>query len=136
DEGKVAELVVVDPDQTGLDVVGPVSARIMRRYGHPARLRWTGSLDDGLDGAGAVLLQLRVGGQAARQRDETWPLEYDCIGLETTGAGGLAIGLRTVPVVLVIAQLVPQRSAADTSLIDFPLPLSPVTRVRLGSSVI
>ena len=47
-----------------------------------------GDLDDGLDGAGAVLIQLRVGGQAARDRDETWPLDYGRIGQETTGAAG------------------------------------------------
>ena len=104
DDVKVTELVLVDPDQARLEVVGPVSARIMRRQGHPARLRWTTGLDEGLDGAGAVVLQLRVGYQAARQRDETWPLEYGCIGQETTGAGGLAKALRTVPVVLDIAE--------------------------------
>jgi 6-phospho-beta-glucosidase len=130
---KVTELVLVDPDQARLDVVGPVSARIMRRYGHPARLRWTGSLDDGLDGAGAVLLQLRVGGQAARQRDETWPLEYDCIGQETTGAGGLAKALRTVPVVLDIAERARQRSAADAWIIDFTNPVGIVTRALLDA---
>ena len=82
---KVTELVLADPDEGRLAVVGPVSARIMARYGHPARLRWTTSLDEAVDGAGAVLLQLRVGGQAARQRDETWPLECGCVGQETTG---------------------------------------------------
>jgi len=105
DDIKVEELVLVDPDETRLSVVGPVSSRIMRTYGHPAQLAWTTNLDEGLDGAGAVLLQLRVGGQAARQRDETWPLEYGCIGQETTGAGGFAKALRTVPVVLDIALL-------------------------------
>ena len=100
---KVSELVLVDPDEGRLAVVGPVSARIMRALGHPASVRWTTSLDDGLDGAGAVLLQLRVGGQAARHRDETWPLECGGVGQETTGAGGLAKALRTVPVVLEIA---------------------------------
>ena len=84
---KVTEMVLVDPDESRLAVVGPVSARIMKARGHPARLRWTTDLDDGLDGAAAVLLQLRVGYQAARQRDETWPLEYGCVGQETTGAG-------------------------------------------------
>ena len=74
DAVKLTELVLVDPDQARLDAVGPVSARIMRRYGHPALVRWTADLDDGLDGAGAVLLQLRIGGQAARHRDETWPV--------------------------------------------------------------
>jgi len=130
---KVTELVLVDPDQERLDVVGPVSERIMRRYGHPARLRWTASLDDGLDGAAAVLLQLRVGGQAARQRDETWPQDYGCIGQETTGAGGLAKALRTVPVVLDIAERARQRSLADAWIIDFTNPVGIVTRALLDA---
>ena len=108
----VTELVLVDPDQTRLAAVGPVSARIMRRHGHPAVVRWTDNLDDGLDGAAAVLIQLRVGGQAARNRDETWPLDYDCVGQETTGAGGLAKALRTVPLVLDIAEQARRRAAA------------------------
>src|ERR1700722_20671306 len=53
----VTELVLVDPDHTRLAAVGPVSARIMRRYGHPAVVRWTDGLDDALDGAAAVLIQ-------------------------------------------------------------------------------
>ena len=105
----------------------------MSRYGHPARLRWTSSLDEGLDGAGAVLLQLRVGGQAARQRDETWPLEYGCVGQETTGAGGLAKALRTVPVVLDIAERARQRAAADAWIIDFTNPVGIVTRALLDA---
>jgi 6-phospho-beta-glucosidase len=131
DAVKVTELVLVDPDQSRLDVVGPVSARIMRRYGHPARVRWTTGLDDGIDGAGAVLLQLRIGGQAARHRDETWPLDYDCIGQETTGAGGLAKALRTVPVVLDIAQRVRERAASGAWIIDFTNPVGIVTRALL-----
>jgi 6-phospho-beta-glucosidase len=128
---KVSELVLVDPDEERLAVVGPFAARIMRSYGHPARLRWTASLDDGLDGAGAVLLQLRVGGQAARQRDETWPLECGCIGQETTGAGGLAKALRTIPLVLQIAERARQRAAADAWIIDFTNPVGMVTRALL-----
>jgi 6-phospho-beta-glucosidase len=130
---KVEELVLVDPDEARLAVVGPFSARIMRSYGHPAQLRWTTSLDDGLDGAGAVLLQLRVGGQAARQRDETWPLEYGCIGQETTGAGGLAKALRTVPVVLDIAERAQQRALPTAWIIDFTNPVGIVTRALLDA---
>jgi 6-phospho-beta-glucosidase len=128
---KVTEVVLVDPDEGRLSVVGPVSARIMRAYGHPAALRWTTDLDDGLDGAGAVLLQLRVGGQAARHRDETWPLDCGCIGQETTGAGGLAKALRTVPVVLDIAERARRRSAKDAWIIDFTNPVGIVTRALL-----
>ena len=79
--------MLVDPDPARLAAVGPVSARIMAAHGHPARVRWTGSLDEGADGADAILFQLRIGGQAARQRDETWPLDCGCVGQETTGAG-------------------------------------------------
>jgi 6-phospho-beta-glucosidase len=131
DAVKLTELVLVDPDQARLDVVGQVSARIMRRYGHPALVRWTADLDDGIDGAGAVLLQLRIGGQAARHRDETWPLDYGCVGQETTGAGGLAKALRTVPVVLDIARRVRERAASGAWIIDFTNPVGIVTRALL-----
>jgi 6-phospho-beta-glucosidase len=128
---KVTEVVLVDPDESRLSVVGPVSARIMGRYGHPARVTWTQNLDEGLDGAGGVLLQLRVGYQAARNRDETWPLECGCVGQETVGAGGLAKALRTVPVVLDIAERARQRAASDAWIIDFTNPVGIVTRALL-----
>ena len=129
----VSELMLIDPDTTRLDVVGPFCARIMRAGGHPAPVRWTTSLDEGLDGAGAVLLQLRIGGQAARRRDETWPLEYGCIGQETTGAGGFAKALRTVPVVLDIAERARRRALAGAWIIDFTNPVGIVTRALLDA---
>jgi 6-phospho-beta-glucosidase len=133
DQVKVTEIVLVDPDETRLSVVGPFSTRIMRAYGHPAQVRWTTDTDDGLEGAGAVLLQLRVGGQAARNRDETWPLDCGCVGQETTGAGGLAKALRTVPVVLDIAERARARAAADAWIIDFTNPVGIVTRALLDA---
>jgi 6-phospho-beta-glucosidase len=129
----VSELVLIDPDAARLNVVGPFSARIMRAAGHPAPVRWTTGLDEGLDGAGAVLLQLRIGGQAARQRDETWPLEYGCIGQETTGAGGFAKALRTVPVVLEIAERARRRAVGGAWIIDFTNPVGIVTRALLDA---
>jgi 6-phospho-beta-glucosidase len=130
---KVTELALVDPDAGRLSVVGPLSARIMRRYGHPAAVTWTGDLDQGLDGAGAVLMQLRVGGQATRQRDETWPLEYGRVGQETTGAGGFAKALRTVPVVLAVAQRARERAEPGAWIIDFTNPVGIVTRALLDA---
>jgi 6-phospho-beta-glucosidase len=130
---KVGEVALVDPDEARLAVIGPFAARIMGRYGHPARVTWTTDLDSGLDGAGAVLLQLRVGGQAARHRDETWPLDHDCIGQETVGAGGLAKALRTVPVVLDIAERARRRCAGDAWIIDFTNPVGIVTRALLDA---
>src|SRR4029077_20759177 len=129
----VSELVLVDPDEGRRAVVGPVSARIMRAYGHPAAVSWTADLDEGPDGRGAVLLQLRVGGQAARQRDETWPLDCGCVGQETTGAGGLAKALRTVPVVLEIAERTARRADPAAWIIDFTNPVGIVTRALLDA---
>jgi 6-phospho-beta-glucosidase len=129
----VTEVVLVDPDSGRLAAVGPVSARIMRAHGHQAAVRWTTDADDGLDGAGAVLIQLRVGGQATRDRDETWPLEFRCVGQETTGAGGLAKALRTVPLVLRIADLARRRAAPGAWIIDFTNPVGIVTRALLDA---
>jgi 6-phospho-beta-glucosidase len=129
----VSELVLVDPDEHRLELVGGVSSRIMSAYGHPARVRGTTDLDDGIEGAGAVLLQLRVGGQAARHRDETWPLDCGCVGQETTGAGGLAKALRTVPIVLDIAERARERADPNAWIVDFTNPVGIVTRALLDA---
>ena len=126
----VDELVLVDPARDRLDVVGGLSRRILARRGHPARLTLTDDLDAGVAGADAVLLQLRVGGQEARRGDETWPLECGCVGQETTGAGGLAKALRTVPVVLDIADRI-RRQSPTAWIIDFTNPVGIMTRALL-----
>ncbi|MBZ6230357.1 6-phospho-beta-glucosidase [Streptomyces olivaceus] len=126
----VRELVLVDPAADRLELVGGLARRIFARQGHDGRIVTTSDLDAAVDGADAVLLQLRVGGQAARQQDETWPLECGCVGQETTGAGGLAKALRTVPVVLDIAERV-RRANPDAWIIDFTNPVGIVTRALL-----
>lgn len=126
----IEELVLVDPAPERLELVGGLARRIFAKQGHPGRIVTTDDLDAGVEGADAVLLQLRVGGQAARQQDETWPLECGCVGQETTGAGGLAKALRTVPVVLDIAERV-RRGNPDAWIIDFTNPVGIVTRALL-----
>jgi 6-phospho-beta-glucosidase len=126
----VTELVLVDPAAERLELAGGLARRILARQGHPARVVTTDDLDRGVEGADAVLLQLRVGGQAAREEDETWPLECGCVGQETTGAGGLAKALRTVPVVLDIAERV-RRTNPRAWIIDFTNPVGIVTRALL-----
>ncbi|MBM9508375.1 6-phospho-beta-glucosidase [Actinacidiphila acididurans] len=126
----VEELVLIDPAAERLELVGGLARRILARQGHPATVVTTADLDAGVADADAVLIQLRVGGQAAREQDETWPLECGCVGQETTGAGGLAKALRTVPVVLDIAERV-RRAAPDAWIIDFTNPVGIVTRALL-----
>ncbi|MGI5425891.1 6-phospho-beta-glucosidase [Streptomyces sp. CA-179760] len=126
----IEALVLMDPAEDRLALVGGLSRRIFARQGHPGRITTTTELDRAVDGADAVLLQLRVGGQAAREQDETWPLDCGCVGQETTGAGGLAKALRTVPVVLDIADRV-RRTNPDAWIIDFTNPVGIVTRALL-----
>lgn len=124
------ELVLVDPATDRLEPVAGLARRIFARQGHDGRIVTTSDLDRAVDGADAVLLQLRVGGQAAREQDETWPLECGCVGQETTGAGGLAKALRTVPVVLDVADRV-RRASPHAWIIDFTNPVGIVTRALL-----
>jgi 6-phospho-beta-glucosidase len=129
----VAELALVDPAADRLDVVGPFAARIFDHYGHPGRVTWTSDLDAGLDAASVVIIQLRVGGQAARISDETFPLDCGRVGQETTGAGGFAKALRTVPVVLDVAARARRRAAPGAWLVDFANPVGIVTRALLDA---
>ena len=107
----IDELVLLDTDPDRLDVVGGLAQRMLDRLDWTGRLQLTGDRDAALDGADFVLFQLRVGGQAARLVDETLPLQFGVIGQETTGAGGFAKAMRTVPVILELAELVARRSA-------------------------
>ena len=124
----VDELVLLDPDRDRLEAVGGLSGRILRRHGWAGDLITTDDRDRALDGADFVVIQLRVGGQAARHTDETLPIGYGCLGQETTGPGGLAKALRTVPLVLDIAEETARRAAAGAWVVDFTNPVGIVTQ--------
>ena len=129
----VSELVLHDIDPERREVVGGLARRILERQGFSGTLTITGELDRALDGAGAVMIQIRVGGQAARLRDESIPAACGCVGQETTGAGGLAKAMRTVPVVLEIAGRARALAARDAWIIDFTNPVGIVTRALLDA---
>src|SRR5215208_7546654 len=113
------------------ELVDGISQRIFSRYGYSGRLTVTTDLDQAVSDAAVVLLQLRVGGQAARAVDESLPLRCGCVGQETTGAGGLAKALRTVPVILQIAERVSRLAAEGAWIVDFTNPVGIVTRALL-----
>ena len=132
DQLPVEQLALVDPDQERLDAVGAISRRILAKQGHPGEVLTTSDVVEGVEGADAVLFQLRIGGQAARNVDETLPLDFCCLGQETTGAGGLAKALRTVPVVLDLAEQV-RKHAPNARIVDFTNPVGIVTRALLDA---
>ncbi|MGD0862854.1 MAG: 6-phospho-beta-glucosidase [Candidatus Limnocylindrales bacterium] len=129
----VDELAFLDIDRPRLDVVAGLAGRMLRRLGWSGRLTSTLDRDAALDGADFVVIQLRVGGQAARLVDETLPLRFGCIGQETTGPGGFAKALRTVPVVLDIAEAAARRAADGAWILDFTNPVGIVTQALLDA---
>jgi 6-phospho-beta-glucosidase len=129
----IDELVLHDVDPDRLEIVGGLARRMLDRRGWPGRLVLGTDRDAAIDGADFVLVQLRVGGQAARLGDETIPPRFGAIGQETTGAGGLAKALRTVPVVLELAEAVARRSAPGHWIVDFTNPVGIVTQALMDA---
>jgi 6-phospho-beta-glucosidase len=127
----VDELILQDISAERLGIVGGLAGRMTDRIGWSGRLRLATDLDEAIDGADFVLIQLRVGGQAARQVDETLPTRFGTIGQETTGAGGFAKALRTLPVILDIAERVRERAAPSAWIVDFANPVGIVTQALL-----
>ncbi|TML54137.1 MAG: 6-phospho-beta-glucosidase [Actinobacteria bacterium] len=127
------QLVLHDIDAERREVVGGLAARMLSAAGYDGELAVTDDLDEALEGASFVLIQLRVGGQTARLSDETIPLACGCIGQETTGAGGLGKALRTVPVVLQIAERARELAASDAWIVDFTNPVGIVVRGLLDA---
>ena len=127
----VDDLVLLDPNELRRDVVGGLSERILRARGWGGSFSTTADPHAALEGADFVVVQLRIGGQAARHVDETLPVGYGCLGQETVGVGGLAKALRTVPVVLELAEEMATRANPGAWLVDFTNPVGIVTQALL-----
>jgi 6-phospho-beta-glucosidase len=127
----VADLVLLDPSEERREVVGGLSERILRHRDWSGTFSTTADRDAALEGADFVVVQLRIGGQAARHIDETLPVGYGCLGQETTGAGGLAKALRTVPTVLGLAEETAARGNPGAWIVDFTNPVGIVTQALL-----
>jgi 6-phospho-beta-glucosidase len=130
---EVSDLTLHDIDAERREVVGALARRMLDGQGYTGGFELTDDLDRAVDGADYVLIQIRVGGQEARLRDETVPLACGCVGQETTGAGGFAKAFRTVPVVLEIAERVRERAADGAWIVDFTNPVGIVTRALLDA---
>jgi len=99
----VQRISLMDINSQRLEIVGGLARRMLRAAGSEIELRLCTDRREALEGADFVLTQIRVGGMQARIRDERIPLKYGVLGQETTGPGGFAKALRTIPVMLDIA---------------------------------
>ncbi len=127
-EFHVEEISMVDvaEGKSRMETVAAFCRRMMEKRSMPCRIETSLERKPAIRGARFVISQLRVGGMKARWQDERIPLKHGAIGQETTGAGGFANALRTIPVSLDIA-----RDIEDTSpgawLLNFSNPAGLVT---------
>ncbi len=129
----IDELVLLDIDAERLQIVGGLAQRMLDMLDWTGRLTCTSDRDAAIDGAAFTLIQLRVGGQAARLVDETLPPRFGVIGQETTGAGGFAKALRTVPLVLELAEVTARRGAPGAWIVDFTNPVGIVSQALIDA---
>ncbi|MCZ7583862.1 MAG: 6-phospho-beta-glucosidase [Deltaproteobacteria bacterium] len=127
----LTEVVLMDIDGERLRVVGDFAKRMVKHAGNPFKLTTTAARVEAIDGADFVLTQFRVGGQAARHEDIMLGLRHGLIGQETTGIGGMAKALRTIPVILDICADVEKR-APNAWVINFTNPSGLITEAILN----
>ncbi|NLZ83436.1 MAG: 6-phospho-beta-glucosidase, partial [Clostridiales bacterium] len=124
----VRELIFVDVPM-GEEKV-KINTQFIKRMIHKAQLNievsYTFDRKNALKDADFVMTQLRVGGLKARSKDEHIPLKYNVIGQETTGPGGFAKALRTIPVMIDICKDM-EEVCPDAWLINFTNPSGIVT---------
>lgn len=124
-------LVDIESGKEKLEIVGALANRMIKAAGVPINLHLTLDRREAIKDARFVCTQIRVGGLDARIQDEKTALAHECIGQETTGAGGFAKALRTVPVILDICKDIEELSP-EAMLINFTNPAGIVTEAVLN----
>lgn len=136
----VSELWLVDVENEEarfkLRVIADLTGRMFRKAELDVKVTTTTDRRAAIAGAAYVVSQFRVGGLAARARDDRLPLKYGVIGQETTGPGGFAKALRTIPVILEVCRDI-RELAPDAWLINFTNPSGIITEavVKHGGGV-
>ena len=123
----IAELQLFDVDSRRAQLMASLGREIAQNLGVSLRLTAANSVEEAVEDCDFVLSSLRVGGMAARARDERIAIEEGLAGQETTGPGGVAMALRTLPVALAHARIV-ERLAPKAWLINFTNPAGLITQ--------
>ncbi|MET8948982.1 6-phospho-beta-glucosidase [Streptomyces sp. NPDC004542] len=135
---RIDDVWLYDTDPARLKAMAEVLAGFADGFPDAPRVTVSTSLDEALEGSDFVFAAIRVGGLAGRMCDERVALDLNVLGQETTGPGGLAYGLRTIPVMLDIAHRV-RRLAPDAYVINFTNPAGMITEAMqsvLGDRVL
>lgn len=129
----IGEVVLYDVNRSAAELMAAIGCEIVRANRAGFRIRTAATLEDAVEGARFVLSSIRVGGIDARARDERLIIDHGLVGQETTGVGGLAMALRTVPLALAHAQIM-DRLAPDAWLVNFTNPAGLITQALMTHS--
>jgi len=129
----VNQIVLYGRTGKKLEIVGEFCKRLVRKSGFPAELSYTSDLEEAVSGAAYTLNHIRVGGMKARLRDEKLPPQFGMIGDEGVGGGGLSNALRTVPIVLQLAERI-EAVNPDTTFINLTNPMGIVMQSLIQCS--
>ncbi len=119
-------LVDIEAGRQKLEIIEALAKRMVRKSGFDIKVFSTLDRREAILGADFVVTQFRVGGLSAREKDELIPLKYDVVGQETTGPGGYAKAMRTIPVILDICRDI-EDLAPEAWLINFTNPAGIIT---------
>ena len=125
--GAFDEICLFEPDSVRRDTICRLAAELAVVLGHPDVIRVSADAADAFTGADYVFSAIRVGGDRGRVIDEEVALQRGIVGQETTGPGGCAMALRTIPVVLSYCDLL-SRCSPDAVLINFTNPAGLITQ--------
>lgn len=125
-EVPIDELYLMDISAERLEIVGGLAKRIIENLGLKIKVNLTTNAEEAIKDADFIITQIRVGGIRGRIKDEKVPLKHDLIGQETTGPGGFAMALRTIPVMLNYAEII-EKYAKNAWWINFTNPSGLVT---------
>jgi len=122
-----SEICLFEPDQTRRDTIGRLAVEVAAALGHRGVVTVTPDVEEAFTGADFVFSAIRVGGDRGRLIDEEVALRRGLVGQETTGPGGCAMALRTIPVVLSYCEAL-ARYAPGAVLINFTNPAGLITQ--------
>ncbi len=131
----VSEVWMMDRDEQRLSVNAAFARRMAEKHGNPFTVHATGDMRAAVKDAKYVITQIRVGQMQARINDEKLGLKYGIVGQETTGVGGFACALRTIPRILEVAHAMEELSPRGF-LINFTNPAGINTEAVLKHSKI
>jgi 6-phospho-beta-glucosidase len=121
------EISLFEPDPMRRQTTARLGVEVAGLLGHPGMVSVTADAEEAFTDASFVFSAIRVGGDQGRVIDEQVALRRGLVGQETTGPGGAAMALRTIPVVLDYCQTL-ARCAPEATLINFTNPAGIITQ--------